>query len=539
MDQRIAEVETEIKQLKNIRKPHEDVWDEIVDQLFPYRWGAWDNKEQRGKRTGSEIYDSYPLQMLNIMADGIQGHMVSDSFRWMTPYLSKATKNPTIKKWLQDTEDQFYFEFQRSNFYEAINEYIQDAGSIGTAHMYAQESSTADKIVYKVLHPREVWVAENFDGLVDTHYREFYLTVKQAYEKFGAYHESIERRLRHQQQYQEIRFVHVVKPRIGGGGMAPEDRPYESLYIDMENQVTVRESGYFVNPFATWRWRKLSHETYGRSPAWEALRDIKMLNQMEKTLLVSGQRHADPPLMVPAEMKTEFDRRAGALNYYADPNRIPFQLTERSNFPIGQEREDQKRQIIRDAFKVDFFLMLQQAEREMTATEIIEKQNEKIAILGAVIGRFQTEALNPLIDITYDIASRAGRMPEPPDIVKELYGGERVDIDYTGPLAQAQKRLRMQGTQAALQTVLPYAQFDPTVMDRINMDIVARDLMESYGMRQEAIRSDQEVQALRQQRAQAQMAQMQMEAQESQARANRDNGQAAQASEAVNVMRGR
>lgn len=267
-----------------------------------------------------------------------------------------------------------------------------------------------------------------------------------------------------------------------------------------------------------------------------------MLNQMGKTLLMSGQRHADPPVMVPAEMKTEFDRRAGALNYYADPNRIPFQLTERSNFPIGQEREDQKRQIIREAFKVDFFLMLQNSEREMTATEINARQNEKVAILGAVIGRFQTEALNPIIDITYDIASRAGRMPKPPDIVMEMYGGERIDIDYTGPLAQAQKRLRMQGTQAALQTVLPYAQFDPTVMDRINMDVVAKDILESYGTRTDAIRSDQEVKKIREARQQQQQMQMELEAQESQARAARDRGQAAstavQASEGAKVMEG-
>lgn len=538
-DERVTEVENELNQLKEIRRPHEDVWDEIVDEMFPYRWGSWDNKHSRGQRSGNDIYDSYPLQMLNIMADGIQGHMVSDSFRWMTPHLTKQSTDPAIRRYLQDVEDQFYWEFQRSNFYEAINEFIQDAGSIGTAHIYAQDSVEGDRIVYKVMHPREIWIAENFDGVVDTHVREFYLTVKQAYEKFGNYHHSIDRRMKNNQKNEEIRFIHVVRPRYGSNGTAPEDRPFESLYIDTENATVVRNSGYFVNPFATWRWRKLSHESYGRSPAWEALRDIKMLNRMGKSLIEAGQRHSDPPWFVPSEMKNEFDRRAGSLNYYSDPNRVPFQLTERSNFPIGQEREDQKRSIIREAFKVDFFLMLQQSQREMTATEILEKQNEKVAILGAVIGRFQTEALNPLIDITFDIASRAGRMPEPPGVVQEMYGGEQIEIDYTGPLAQAQKRLRMQGTQAGLQSLLPYVQFFPDMIDRIDSDAVAKEWLESYGVRQDAIRSDQEVAQIRQQRQQAQMAQAQLEAQESQARAGRDAGQAAQSTEAARVMRGR
>jgi hypothetical protein len=245
--------------------------------------------------------------------------------------------------------------------------------------------------------------------------------------------------------------------------------------------------------------------------------------------------------MIPAEMKTEFDGRAGANNYYMDPNRIPFQLQERSNFPVGTDREEQKRMAIRQAFNVDFFLMLQQSTREMTATEIIEKQNEKLAVLGPMIGRLQSEGLNPIVDIVFDIATRAGRMPEPPAVVQEMYGGERIDIDYTGPLAQAQRRLRMQGTQAALQSVLPYAQFAPEILDRINMDQVGKDMMESYGMRQNTIRSDKEVRDIRQARQQQQQQQMEAAAQEQQARANRDNAQASQmvqASAASNVMRG-
>jgi len=539
MQELLNDIQNQLTAMKRIRQPHEAVWDEIVDEMFPFRWGGWDRKEQRGTRSQNKIYNSYPLQMLNIMADGIQGHMVSDSFRWMTPYLSRQQSGPVVRKYLQDVEDQFYWEFQRSNFYEAINEYLQDGGAIGTAHMYGQESSDASRVVFKVMHPREVWIAENFDGVVDTHYREFYLTLKQIVEKFGIYHPSIQNAVENKQWTEEYKFVHVVKPRLGMNGDAPETRPFASIYADVTNNVIVKESGYFVNPYATWRWKKLSHEVYGRSPAWEALRDIKQLNEMSKTLLAAGQRHSDPPMFVPAEMRNEFDRRAGSLNYYQDPNRIPFALTERSNFPIGQEREEMKQRIVREAFKVDFFLMLQQAEREMTATEIIEKQNEKVAILGAVIGRFQTEALNPIIDIVFDISSRAGRMPEVPDEVVELFGGAKIDVDYTGPLAQAQKRLRVQGTQAALQSALVYAQFDQTILDRFKFDTVAKDIAEAYGMRQEAIRTDAEVKKLQMERQKLQMAQMQLDAQESQARAARDSSQAMQASEAVKVMSGR
>jgi len=143
--------------------------------------------------------------------------------------------------------------------------------------------------------------------------------------------------------------------------------------------------------------------------------------------------------------------------------------------------------------------------------------------------------------IVYDISSRAGRMPEAPDVVQELYGGKPIQIDYTGPLAQAQKRLRMQGTHAGLQAILPYAQFSPDVIDNFNFDVISKDTAESYGMRQDAIRPDAEVARMRQQRAEQAQQQAQMEQQESMARAGRDGAQAMNTidSAAVDVMRGR
>ena len=362
MENLIDDLQRQLNELKEVRKPHEQTWDEIIESMYPFRWVSWDRRSQRGRRKANSIYNTYPLQMLNIMADGIQGHMVSDSFRWMQSYMSKAQNDPQINKWLQDVDDQFYFEFQRSNFYEAINEYIQDAGSIGTAHIYAQDSMDGNKISFRVLNPYDVWISENFDGMVDTHFREFYLTIREIYEKFGNYCPEIEQFVNNKRWEKEIKFIHAVYPRFMNG-TAPDERPFASVYIDVDHKKVVRESGYYVNPFATWRWKKVPHEYYGRSPAWEELRSIKTLNEMSKTLIRAAQKHSDPPMWVPAEMKNQFDNRAGALNYYQDPQRVPMENVSRSNYPIGEEREQMVMARIREAFKVDFFLMLQQAER--------------------------------------------------------------------------------------------------------------------------------------------------------------------------------
>ena len=529
--EQIDDLTAQLSELKTIRRYYEEVWSEIEDELFPYRWGSWSRKENRGARAGEDIYDSYPLHMLNIATDGFQGHMVSPSFRWMHPHIPNIKPDPQTRRWLQDTEDQFYFEFMQSNIYEAINEYIQDALSIGTAHIFGQEDG--NKIVFTVMHPRELWIAENFRGRADTHFREFYLTVRQAVEEFGFYCQPVTNMFEQKHYHKEIKFIHACIPNYGNRA-----KPYLSIYIDVENNKVVHEGSFRFGPYATWRYRKLSHEPYGRSPAWDAMRDIKLLNRFGKTALQAGQRHADPIKWLPSEVKNRYDNRAGAINFYEDPTRLPFQEVERSNYPIQQNMIDERRQIVRQAFNVDFFLMLQQQQREMTAYETAARENERVALLGSAVGRFQTEALGPLIEMIYEISSNAGRMPEPPDIVKEQYGGERIQIDYTGPLAQAQKRLRMQGTLAGLQAVLPYAQFSPELVDNFDFDVIAKDTAESYGMRQDAIRNPANVQQLRQQRAEQAEQQQELDAAEQMARASRDGAQAI-ASEGVNVMRGR
>jgi len=182
VDERVGEVLHLAQSLNEERERHGNVWDEIVDEIYPIRWGTWKNKERRGERHGSNIYDSYPLQMANISGDGIQGHLVSDSFRWFTVGLSKGSRDPAIRRYLQEVDDQLYSEFQRSNFYEAIGEYINDAQILGTGHLYAQEAMSGGKVSFRCLNPYDVWIDENFDGIVDTHIRHFYLTVRQAYE---------------------------------------------------------------------------------------------------------------------------------------------------------------------------------------------------------------------------------------------------------------------------------------------------------------------------------------------------------------------
>ena len=111
---------------------------------------------------------------------------------------------------------------------------------------------------------------------------------------------------------------------------------------------------------------------------------------------------------------------------------------------------------------------------------------------------------------------RQGRFPEPPNI---LNGSDAVlNVDFVGPLAQAQKRYHQTGgVQTSLAISQPIIQMNPEVLDYIDTDKLLKNVLDTNGFPQSAIREDDEVEQIRKQRAEAQMqamqAQMQMQAQ--------------------------
>jgi hypothetical protein len=72
---------------------------------------------------------------------------------------------------------------------------------------------------------------------------------------------------------------------------------------------------------------------------------------------------------------------------------------------------------------------------QMTATEVIERINEKGILLAPTVGRQQSEYIGPLIDREIDVLAQQGMLPPMPPRLREA-GGE-YDIVHTSPLAKA------------------------------------------------------------------------------------------------------
>jgi hypothetical protein len=157
----------------------------------------------------------------------------------------------------------------------------------------------------------------------------------------------------------------------------------------------------------------------------------------------------------------------------------------------------------------DVFLAFDNLTKQMNNPEVMERINEKMTMLGPAVGRYTSEVLNPIVIRTIGILYRRGKLPQAPD---ELLQDPNYEIDFVGQLAQAQRRSELNTLVTGITMVGQMAQFDPSVLDKIDPDRTVDEVWGITGAPVQVLRPDDEVKAIRENRAQAaaQAQQMQM-----------------------------
>jgi len=503
-----------MKQLEDVKQDYDERDYNIARFVNPRRELIEDSQrfDDKGKERGKDSYSGVPSSALGVWADGMQGHMVSQSLRWFRTILGdpQLNKEDEVQRYLQEYDEAMYSEFNRSNFYSILGEWFRDAGSIGTATLYTEEDMGRGSAVHIPIHPREIFISENRYGNVDTVFRKFFLTAKQAVQKFGdeRLHQSI---LDSAEKDPEKRyeFIHAVFPNDDRmlGSLLSEHKAVSSVYLqkvgrqDIDDGFVIKKSGFDINPYAVWRLRKNSDEIYGYSPAADAMVSIKKLNQISKTLQQAAHLSVNPAMNIPEHMRGNTRFTPNGHNYYERGGDKATAVHTGINYPIGVDREDKIERIIEDKYRVEFFLILSRSEREKTATEIMELQAEKSVLLGPQIDRMIIDGLNPVFDIVADIAEKGKRLPPPPqmlvDAVEQAKAEGRnpatINPTFIGPLAQAQKRIfQMQPIRNGINELAQAAVVFPDILDRVNQDKLSEAILDSTNFPQDLMFTDAE-----------------------------------------------
>jgi hypothetical protein len=511
------------ERLRSERSMLETQWQEIAELMRPMS-AEFSRTRSMGEKRMDAVYDSTPLLALDALSSGLWGSVTNSASRWFEIKARERGLNEShaVKLWTSIVTERLLqaFSEQGQRFYSRSLELYGDLAAFGTGVFYVDEDMASDRIWFSRIHLAEAFIAENDREVVDTLFRgPFKLTARQAVQKFGAETHPKLREAAEKDPDQPHEFLHVVLPRDEID--APRDRQnrkFASVYIWLDQRHVCRVGGYHEFPFQAPRWSTQSRGVYGDAPGMLALPDVKMLNAQAKVGIVGAQKAVDPPILAADEQGVRGMRiRPGSIIYNGidAAGRARYApLAPSGQLRLGLEYEEQRRQAIKDAF---YFTLLLQADRaNMTATEWLGRQEEKLRLMGPQLGRIQSEFCEPLINRVFSILARRSRpfwqrgedgvLPLPPP---ELLDAPVLEIDYVSPLSVAQKAAKGAAVTRTLQIVAPIVSGRPEVLDNFDVDAIARIAADANGMPAEALVDKQLVAQLRDQRAkQAQMAQM-------------------------------
>jgi hypothetical protein len=245
----------------------------------------------------------------------------------------------------------------------------------------------------------------------------------------------------------------------------------------------------------------------------QVLPSLKTLNAEKRVFLKQGHRASDPVLLTADDGLFDLSLRPGAMNKGGmSPDGKPLVgVLPSGQIQITEKMMDMEVAIIKDAFLVLLFQIMTETP-QMTATEVIERTNEKGILLAPTIGRQQSEYLGPLIERELDLMMQLGLLPPVP---QELIDAKaEYEVEYTSPISRAMKAQEASGFIRTVESVKELVNItgDPSLLDTFNFDKAIPAIAEIQAVPESWMATAQEIAAKRQNRAKAQQAQQQIQA---------------------------
>lgn len=436
------------------------------------------------------------------------------------PWFRLTTKDPkldeayAVKEWSSKVTTLMQMVFNQSNTYRALQMAYEELGAFGTTAVVLLDDF--ESVIHCMpLTIGEFALATDARGNVNTLYREFRLTVSALVAEFGYANVSPEvRKLYDKGEYDEwVDVVNAIEPRDYRDISAKDAKnmPYRSVYFESRTADktyggVLRESGFNQFPVLAARWNVTGGDIYGTGPGMEALGDLRQLQQEQFYKSKAIALQADPAVVASADMRNQEANLVPGGVIYADnvaqvqAIRAAYEVNLRLDYLV-QDIQDTRRRID-EAFYKDIFLMItgMPASQRATATEIAERHEEKMLMLGPVLERLNAELNDRLISMTFDRLVRVGLIPPVP---QELEGVD-LNVEFVSILAQAQKAVATNSVDRFTQNLGQLIAFKPEMADKFDGDYWVDYYSDVLGLDPRLIVPGKQVAIIRQQRAEAQ-----------------------------------
>lgn len=468
---RLQEIKTGLEGKRQAEKG--ETWEKIKRYVLPELNKAGDNKAH---------YSTTAQRYTTLAANALQGWAYGRTISWLNVEPEdREVKGQEISKdereWFQKCGRIMLDDLAKADFYDESLAFTQIVFNMSTGIMLLDWDEKNDSFVTENVNPERCVIAQDKFHHVNLCMYGFELDKAQAESMFG---DDCPQKIRDSKSWTDTwTFTKAMLSAEDYDFDIPGEGDWlEVVWCEDEPDKSCMERRTQHKPFLCWRFeRSLSGSAWGcNSPGERCIADIVALNVMEKSMLKGIQLRNDPPVMATEGLKLNIvpsgvTRVRGSQNYAFTPP--PGNSQEVINEIMRAEQN------LKEAYYVDFFLMLQQTlENNKTATEATLLADEKSQIMSSFTSRLNNEFLEVILETLWDMEIRHGRFPEVP----QSLAGSEVRIDYVSPLAIAQRKAQTYvPARNFIAETMQFAQIDPSVQYIFKLpeyaDAMAKDLM--------------------------------------------------------------
>jgi hypothetical protein len=489
-------------------------WQEISEVMYPTA-GRFFSDKVEGQKVMGNIYASFPMIANQLLASAEFSLLTSPSSHWFRVQHPNEQMNNDLEvaRWFELVTKIMFAEIHRptTGFTSAMHEGYLEYNPFGNITIFVDESEDKNSLRFQALPLATTYYINNEAGDTVGLYRKYVRTIGKLAERFGAENLStpVQQKYHKEKYDEEVECVHIIIERESYDPELPisTNKPFASIWVDVDNKHVMLESGYDEQPFAAAPFFKNTGDEYGSGPGSIALPAVKMLMRVAQTTIRGAQKAIDPPLLVPDKGTVGPVRTyAGGITYYKPSARTrnPVDTLKGADPKLGVEYMEYIKEDIKQAFYID---QLQLGEGpQMTATEVIQRTEERLRLMGPWLGRLQV-MLSKILFRVYRILRRAGVIPPPPKII----AGAPMKIVFTSPIARAQEQIEAQGLMRAMEILQPVMDRKPESLDIINNDELTRGVWDMFSVSPRYLNTDAEVKKVRKARAEQENAKQESE----------------------------
>lgn len=456
------------------------------------------DKDMRNK----EILDPTATKAVRVLAAGLLNGITSPARPWFDIDLV-GDKYPgdqepiEISRYKQEVLKILFRVMSQSNFYNSMAVAFLDLAAFGTNATLIYEDFEQVIRCYSAV-VGEYRLGQSHRRMVDRFARSLVLSVDQCVQQFGLENCSEDVQNNHkrggQALYIPVTVCHILRPSQGKQWQG--NMPIIEVYFEANCRTgkLLQQNAYAEMPGLFPRWELVGSETYGVSPIMDAMPDVRQLQVEVKEKGAAIAYMIRPPIVADQILKSvKGSLLPGSRVYVPSHSAVGAKPIYTVQPPLQEMRNDiiALQNSIYEFCHNDLFRMISQLDTVRSATEIDARREEKLVQLGAVLERFENEALDPAILRIFNICKRKGLLPEPPPQL----ANKEFRIRYVSVLAEAQRSVGTASIERFLQFIGSLGPIWPEVLQVPDVSELIRDYADRLNVPASGIKGREEVAA--------------------------------------------